>query len=300
MAVFTTFSDEALARYVVMFGLGELVSFEPIDEGIENSNYFVTLSKEGEETEYVLTIMEQLSFADLPFFNKVLMQLFHHGLPVAAPRQTLDGMTSTIFCGKPALLFKRLPGDHPEQVTDKHCYELGRFMAMSHMALGTLKETRDNPYNVDWMKKTVTELELSHEDSTSLQSYLREYEQLHELDLPTGLIHGDLFIDNALFEFETLTGVIDFYHACRDFLIQDIAIAINDWCSVKGETIDAELEAAMLAGYESERELSDTEKQTLRPLQRASAARFALTRFLSGDPPLKNPAAMLALARSIS
>ncbi len=299
MAVFTTFSEEALARYVVMFGLGELASHQPIDGGIENSNYFLTLSKDGEDNEYVLTIIEELTFDDLPFFNKVLMQLFHHGLPVAAPRQTLDGMTSTIFCGKPALLFKRLPGEHPVRVTDKHCFELGKFMATSHLALSSLTETRDNPYSVEWMRNSVGDLELDTDISVFLNTHVHEYETLHKLDLPTGLIHGDLFIDNALFEKEQLTGVIDFYHACRDVLIQDLAIAINDWCSDNG-TINTELETAMLKGYESERELSQEERKALRPMQRASAARFALTRYQSGNPPMKDPAEMLKLAEHLS
>ena len=43
MAAFTTFTEEALERYLVMFGKGELKKFAPIAGGIENSNYFVTL-----------------------------------------------------------------------------------------------------------------------------------------------------------------------------------------------------------------------------------------------------------------
>ena len=302
MAAFTTFSEEALARYLVMFGLGQLSALEAIEEGIENSNYFVTMTRDGAETTYVLTIIEQLSFEEVPFFNKVLTQLFYHGLPVAAPKQTLDGMTSTIFCGKPTFLFPKLPGRHLERVTDKHCFALGRFMAISHRALDPLSETRDNPYDTHWMKTTLGTLnqETLSDELDQLRDYLAEYETLSRLDLPTGLIHGDLFTDNALFEDDTLTGVIDFYHACEDFLIQDLAIAINDWCADGDQEIDPGLRSAMLAGYESERELSAGEQDALVPLQRVSAARFALTRFLSGDPPLKNPMDMLELARKLT
>jgi homoserine kinase type II len=300
MAALTTFSEEALERYLIMFNLGELTSVKPIAEGIENSNYFVSLRQE-ETTEYVLTIIEGLSFAEVPFFNKVLAHLHQHGLPVAAPKQTLDGMTSTIFCGKPAFLFPRLPGEHLGLVDEKHCFELGEFLAASHVALESLHERRDNPYSAAWMHETLGGLAPGIPVSTTheLKRYITEYESLQDLGLPAGLIHGDLFRDNALFENNALTGVIDFYHACHDYLIQDLAIAINDWCVADSVRIDPALQAAMISGYESIRKLEKAEKKVLAPIQRTSAARFALTRFLSGDPPLKDPDAMLRLAGTI-
>ena len=62
-----------------MFRLGELTSFEPIVEGIENSNYLISITEHGERTEYVLTIIEQLGLDDLPFFNQILQHLFFYG-----------------------------------------------------------------------------------------------------------------------------------------------------------------------------------------------------------------------------
>ena len=88
MAAFTTFTEEALERYLVMFGKGELKACTPVAGGIENSNYFVTLDSGSGDVEYVLTIIEQFGFDEAPFFNKVMSQLFHQGLPVAAPHST--------------------------------------------------------------------------------------------------------------------------------------------------------------------------------------------------------------------
>lgn len=300
MAALTTFSTAALERYLIMFDLGELISVQPIAEGIENSNYFLSLRKE-ETTEYVLTIMEELSFAEVPFFNKVLAHLHQHGLPVAAPKHTLDGMTSTIFCGKPAFLFPRLPGTHLDLIEEKHCFEIGEFIAASHLALESLRERRDNPYTAAWMRETLNQLDprIPPGIAVELENYIAEYEPLQNLELPAGLIHGDLFQDNALFEDGSLTGVIDFYHACHDFLVQDLAIAINDWCVTASDRIEPTLQTAMISGYESVRRLEKDERKVLAPIQRASAARFALTRFLSGDPPLKDPGAMLRLAGTI-
>ena len=285
-----------------MFGRGDLAHFEPIEGGIENSNYRVLLSRDDQDDDYILTIIEHLGFDEVPFFNKVMAHLYHQGLPVAAPIATLDGMTSTIFCGKPAFLFPKLDGSHLERVSESQCREIGHFMARSHQAWARLTTERDNPYHPGWMRETLEQVSdrLTEGDRQLLRALIREYEDILAGDLPQGIIHGDLFKDNALFrETGTLSGVIDFYHACNDLLIQDIAIAINDWC-VNETDLSETLREALLTGYQEVRSLTVKEHQLLAPMQRVSAARFALTRLLSGDPPLKDPTAMLRLARSLA
>ncbi len=309
MTVFTTFPESALRRYLTMFGKGQLVSCRAIEDGIENSNYFVTLLQDGTgqaEEDYVLSIIEQFSLEEVHFFNEILAQLSQEGLPVALPERTLDGMSLTIFCGKPTFLFPRLGGSHVREVQASHCVALGKFLGASHKALAPLEESlkkiRTNPYDIAWMRRVIPGLKhrMSSSEFELLGELSNEYTQLSAEKLPKGFIHGDLFRDNALFVDETLTGVIDFYHACYDFLLQDLAIAINDWCLDEEYRIDPGLSTKLIAGYESQRPLSQREKALLKPMQRSSAARFAVTRFLSGDPPLKDPQVMLALASNLS
>jgi len=300
VAAFTTFPEESLGRYLVMFGKGELAHHEAIEGGIENSNYRVTLEQHGDHQHYILTIIEGFDFDEIPFFNKVMTHLYHYGLPVAAPIATLDGMTSTIFCGKPTFLFPRLEGTHLDRVSEPQCAGIGRFMAKSHQALSELNTERDNPYSPAWMNETLARVapRLDSEDRKFIESLVNSYEQILKAEVPRGIIHGDLFQDNALFlDNGELSGVIDFYHACNDLLIQDIAIALNDWCA-EGSRINPSLQEALLGGYEEVRSLTEQELGLLPDIQRVSAGRFALTRFLSGDPPLKDPRAMLELAKS--
>lgn len=300
MAAFTKFSEESLGRYLVMFGKGELAHHEVIEGGIENSNYRVTLDQNGEQEHYVLTIIEGFDFNEIPFFNKVMTHLYQYGLPVAAPIATLDGMTSTIFCGKPTFLFPRLKGQHLDQVSETQCTDIGRFMARSHQALAELNTERDNPYDPAWMRESLAQVapRLVSEDRDLIAMLVEDYEKILLAEIPRGIIHGDLFQDNALFlENRNLSGVIDFYHACNDLLIQDIAVALNDWCT-EDNRINSSLQQALLKGYEEIRPLMEQELELLPGIQKVSAGRFALTRLLSGDPPLKDPHAMLELAKS--
>lgn len=298
MAAFTTFDEAALVRYLQMFGVGDLTRFEPIEQGIENSNYFVTVTQHEEERELVLTILENHSFDEVPFFSSLLTHLSHFGLPVPRPRPTLDGMTMTIFCGKPAMLVPRLEGSHLTAVSSEHCFRVGQLMAEIHRTLTGQPWSRQNPYNSEWMFSSIASLE-SLEDNRRQQliQVAEQYEALEELSLPRGVIHGDLFTDNALFSGEEITGIIDFYHACDDFLVQDIAITINDWCKDGNGGVSTALVDKVIEGYESVRPLEAEERELLNNFQQIGAARFALTRFFSGDESghLKDPVEFLAL-----
>ena len=299
MAAFTTFEISSLERYLRMFQIGDLESCEPIEDGIENSNYFVTVNLNEERSVYILTIIEGFSFDDLPFFNSVMRHLFYYGLPVAAPRQTMDGMTTTIFCGKPALLFPRLSGKHLTEVGTGHCFLVGKTLANMHVTLATQDLNRENPFTSQWMEESLREIDIANADKLLLRKVADEYELAQDLELPKGIIHGDLFRDNVLFNGDELTGILDFYHACHDFLVQDIAVCINDWCQDGNGGLDNAKRDALINGYHEHRPLSASELEYLPHFQKFAAARFTLTRLLSGEPGtyLKNPGEFLQLLR---
>jgi homoserine kinase type II len=297
MATYTDITAESLARFLYMFDLSELASFAPISTGIENSNYYVTLQ---DEQEFVLTIAEDIELHQVPFFNDLLQQVGSAGLPAPQPERTLDGMSSTIFKGKPTWLFGRLPGEHVSNPTAQQCREIGRVLAQVHLATEKCRYQRANVYGSEWLNTAMasTGHRLTTTQQQKLTAAAEHYLQIERspLELPRGIVHGDLFRDNALFQGEELTGVIDFYHACEDYLIQDVAIAINDWCMVDGE-LDSEKHQALLDGYNEVRQLIHTELEALPLFRRFAAMRFALTRLLADqtDNPERQPTPMLAM-----
>ena len=99
-------------------------------------------------------------------------------------------------------------------------------------------------------------------------------------NLPTGIIHADLFPDNVFFIGNRISGFIDFYFACFDALAYDLAICVNAWCFDSNQRFQPESCAAMISAYQSVRKLTENEIRAFPWLVRGAAMRFLLTRFV--------------------
>ena len=97
-------------------------------------------------------------------------------------------------------------------------------------------------------------------------------------DLPKGIIHADLFPDNVFFLNDQVSGLIDFYFACSDFLILDIAITLNAWCFEKDVSYNVTKASRLLNTYNKIRRIEANELEALPIIARAAALRFLLTR----------------------
>ena len=114
-------------------------------------------------------------------------------------------------------------------------------------------------------------------DGNAVQGLELREQRVHR-DLPRGVIHADLFRDNALFDGDRLTGIIDFYYACNDVLLYDVAVTVNDWCVNEDGSLDKTRLDALLAAYQQERPLTEQEQQAWSVMLRAAALRFWLSR----------------------
>ena len=98
--------------------------------------------------------------------------------------------------------------------------------------------------------------------------------------LPQGVIHADLFPDNVFFLGDKLSGLIDFYFACTDTLVYDVAICLNAWCFETDHSFNVTKGRALLANYAKTRPLSRDEWDNLPLFARGAALRFLLTRLV--------------------
>ncbi len=278
MAVYTSVEAQALRELLGQYGLGELVSSEGIATGIENTNYFVTTT----EGEYVLTLFETVSPEDIPYFLYVMPWLAEHGVPSARPMVTVDGATLVRLYGKPATLVERLGGASEMNPTAQHCAAAGRLLGRMHQIGRGFPVMRANPRGAPWRRETAQKLQslLPSHEAEILHEEIRYQERQSEIPLPQGLIHADLFRDNLLFEGDRISGLVDFYYACNDAFLLDIAITANDWCTdEQGAWIPPKF-AALLDGYRRERTLSRPEMEAWPVIVRAAALRFWLSRLI--------------------
>ncbi len=278
MSVYTRVERPQLEAFLQKFHAGELVDYIGISAGIENTNYFVTT----DTNRYVLTLFEQLSADELPFFLNLMAHLAEHGVPTAHPLANRQASYLDVLCDKPAALVQRLGGGTLEHPGIAHCAAIGTALAQFHLAGQSYPVQRANPRGPHWWREAVARLQprLHPDEAAQLDAEIN-FQFSHRLDhLPRGIIHADLFRDNALFEGEKLSGIIDLYYACSDALLYDVAVTVNDWCVNEARELDPELTLALLAAYAAVRPFSTEERAAWPVMLRAAALRFWLSRLL--------------------
>jgi homoserine kinase type II len=276
MSVYTTVSATELTHFLAEFSAGSLVSFEGISAGIENTNYFVNT----ECGHYVLTIFEHHSYEELDYFLKLMAWLSEAGVPTAHPLAGKDGGYLRPLCGKPATLVQRLRGKSVDQPTLEQCSVIGESLARLHLSGRGFNAHRTNDRDLDWMQSVRTRIDslLDGKAKSFIDQHLAKQQTLAEINLPSGIIHADLFLDNALFDGDQLTGIIDLYYACNGVWLYDVAVTMNDWCRTPELTLDSHKVRAFLLGYASVRPWTSEEHIAWTMITQRAALRFYLSR----------------------
>ncbi|MEO1192613.1 MAG: homoserine kinase [Pseudomonadota bacterium] len=282
MAVYTDVGDEELDAFLAPYGLGTLLAAKGIAEGVENSNYLI----ETERGRFILTLYEKrVKPEDLPFFIALMRHLVAQGIACPQPVATegADGQVLRRLSGRPAALFTFLEGLSPRSVKPWHCAELGATLADLHAATASFEGTRPNDLSLDAWPKLIEACragadKVSQNLAGELDSAYAAIAEAWPEDLPSGVIHADLFPDNVFFRAQTLSGIIDYYFACRDFLVYDLAVCLNAWCFDGAHIYQPDRGRLLLEAYAAKRPLSEAEYKALPVLAAGAALRFLLTR----------------------
>lgn len=277
MSVYTEVGREELVAFLSDYDVGELVSYQGISDGIENTNYFVTTDK----AEFVLTLFEQHAFEELDYFLDVMTFFYDQNIPSAHPASDKSGHYLKKLAGKPAALVHRLQGRGVNTVaTVEQCAVIGDMLAKMHLAGAEFTSRRVNGRGGEWRQQKGAELLplLDADSAAVLKDELAVQAGYEQLGLPSGVSHSDLFRDNALFDGNALKGIIDFYYACDEYWLYDLAVAVNDWCVNEQGLIDDVRYANLMDAYTAQRPLADEESQNWNLVLRAAALRFWLSR----------------------
>jgi homoserine kinase type II len=280
MAVYTDVADDELRAFIALYDIGEVLSCKGIAEGVENSNFLVTT----ERGNFILTLYEKrVAPQDLPFFIALMEHLARDGVACPTPLKGRDGIALRELCGRPAALVTFLAGMWPRRIQPFHCAAVGGALAALHRAGATFGMTRRNDLSVAGWRRLyetcrcrATEVHPGLADELGAELGLLEAEWPREL--PAGVIHADLFPDNVFFRDRDVSGLIDFYFACTDFLAYDLAICLNAWCFEADGSLNVTKARLLIDAYRRARPLTAAELGALPLLARGSALRFLLTR----------------------
>ena len=283
MAVYTRVNSKDISYIEKNYNIGKIKSFTGIKKGIENTNYLLKT----ENKKFILTLFEKrVQEKDLPFFMNLMEKLNKHKINCPEPQRNKKGGFLIKIKSKTASIVSFVEGKDKLKLNPKNCYEIGKNIAKLHIASKKIKLYRKNSLSLkDWPKLLNKIGNKSKIISPNLNGLMKdsllEIKNKWPKNLPYGIIHADLFIDNIFFKKNKFHGYIDFYFACNDFLMYEIAICINALCFDKKNNkfiFNKKKSTNLIKGYSKIKKISDRERKSLNILCRGAALRYLLTR----------------------
>ena len=285
MAVYTNVEPAEADALLQRLGLGPLTDLQGIRSGIENTNYYATTA----QGQWVLTLFERLSQAQLPYYLELMRHLAARGIPVPAPQPDAQDRLVHTLAGKPAAVVTRLPGSHRNAPGPAQVAQVGAMLGRMHVAGADFALRQPHLRGLDWWVQTVPVVlpHLEPAQAALLRNELAFQQAWAQSPagqaLPSRPIHADLFRDNVMFDDtaggDRLCGFFDFYFAGTDWLLFDVAVCLNDWCTdpASGALLEARA-AAFTGAYERVRPFTAGEVRAMPALLRAAALRFWISR----------------------
>jgi homoserine kinase type II len=283
MAVYTKLSEKELKEFFLKYNLGKLLNYKGIKQGIENTNYFT----ETEKGKFILTLYEKrVEEKDLPFFIGLMKNIYDKNFPSPEPIINNNGSYISEILKKKAAIISFIDGNAKKSLSPNECYQVGTYTAKLHRITKNLNIKRENKLSVNsWrgiynkVKKNCGKIYKNLPEI--IEENLNDIEKNWPKNIPSGIIHADLFPDNIFFKKNKLSGIIDYYFACHDFYAFEIAICLNALCfegSKENLSFNVTKAKKFIDGYSNVRKLTHEEKNSLKILCKGAAIRFLLTR----------------------
>ena len=285
MAVYTKLSKEDIIFILSDYQIGNLIEFQGIQDGIENTNYFIKTKK----GKFILTIFEnRVNSQDIPFFINLMKFLNENNFISPEPLENKEGKILNKFKTKKFILVTFLEGKPKVKITPNDCYLIGDLIGNLQNKSRYCDLIRKNSLSLEECKKIFQDFKNSISENEInilrdglydlIEDSLKDCLEKWPTHLPKGIIHGDLFPDNVFFLNNKVSGVIDFYFSCVDIKIYEIAIVINAWCFDQHNTLNIEKVTNLIKGFTLHNNLTKDELFSLNILAKGASLRFLITR----------------------
>jgi homoserine kinase type II len=280
MAIYTKVDTHEAKFILKNYNLGELKKIQGIKKGIENTNYLLITTT----GKFILTLFEKrVQAKELPFFMNLMLSLNDRKILCPKPIKNKNKKTLFQIKNRQAAICSFVYGKEKNSHTLSECRSIGKNIAKLHMVGKKIKLHRANNLSIkSWIALNQSIKTKANKKIPNIYSFINtlllDLKKKWPSQLPTGIIHGDLFPDNIFFNKTKFAGFIDFYFSCSDFLIYDIAICINAMCFDKKIKFNKLKANALLKGYSSQRKISKKEFTALPQLLLGASIRFFLTR----------------------
>ena len=286
MGVFTQLERaqaEAIAR---AFGLGDVRAVRGIAAGSVNSNYAL----ECDAGLFFLRIYEEQERAGAAAEARMLAALEGRGVRTPAPLRGIGpgGVGEydlPTVAGKPVAVFPWRAGGMRCQasVTVEDARRLGAELARVHVA-GEGVAVGEGRFRAEDLRERIKVIRGAVDrglaaEAPGLEKKLGEWTGRRARGVPEGLIHGDLFRDNVLWEREEggeIAALLDFESASRGRFVFDLMVTVLAWAF--GEGLSEPIARGICDGYRGVRELGEEERGALLAEGCVAALRFEVTR----------------------
>ncbi len=278
MSVYTKITDDELSEHLTNYSIGEAYDLIGISDGIENTNYLLKT----QQNEYIFTIFENIGDNNINQYLEFMNHLSNKGL--LCPN-VIKSNANTLFVsirGKPSAIIEKLDGNSITNPDINHCGLIGDLLAKFHNYGSDFETHLTNSRDLTWCQQAYKKLAavVSANQSNLICDAILIQKEMEKENLPIGTIHADLFKDNVLFNNDNVSGMIDFYYSCSGFLIYDLAVVMNDWCSDKEGVIIEAKANNLISSYNINREIQDVEKLFWNHALISASLRFFLSRLL--------------------
>ena len=227
----------------------EITSLEASIDGVMDSVYFLN-------GERVLKIFETAETEAVEEERKLLALC--ETLPLAKP----IGEVLSI-CGKPALIYRRCGGKSLKSAGVAEIRQIGAFLRGFHTQTAAQQSSNEKLFEKSRLKQMIQE--------SNVEIFDTLFKRIDLILRNDGIIHGDLFLDNALFEEGRLSCVIDFTQACNGDFLFDLAVAGLSWCDSEEKT------KALLESYGA-----TISAEEFHPYREYATLFYSVNRYLNG------------------